>query len=71
MSNTKIVLTKHQLTVLRQVAGSAKGETHQIDLKEAEALCDLGLAEFVGEPQQYQLTLWGRTALKDYENEKE
>jgi hypothetical protein len=64
---TKIALTKPQLTALRQIAGLAKGEIHKINLQDAEALCDLGLAEVVDEPPRFQLTLWGRTALKDYE----
>lgn len=64
---TKIVLTEPQLTALRQIAGLAKGEIHKINLQDAEALCDLGLAEAIEEPSRFQLTLWGRTALKDYE----
>jgi hypothetical protein len=64
---TKIALTKSQLTTLRQIAGLTKGETHEINLQEAESLCDLGLAELVENPRRFQLTLWGRTALKDYE----
>lgn len=42
---TKIVLTEPQLTALRQIAGLAKGEIHKINLQDAEALCDLGLAD--------------------------
>jgi hypothetical protein len=42
---TKTVLTEPQLTALRQIAGLAKGEIHKINLQDAEALCDLGLAK--------------------------